>query len=313
MAQARVLVCEFIDEAALEKIPEDISLEYQPNLADDRAALLRALSNVDGLVVRNRTVVDEALLAAAPSLVAIGRIGVGLENFDLTACAARAVAVFPATGANAVSVAEYVFAAMLRLLRGDLQGNEALCVGAWPRQAMIMGEIAGRTLAVIGLGHCGGAVARRARAFDMRVLAVDPYLPASASAWTGLVRTGIEQALAEADVLTLHTPLTVETRHLIDAAALERMKPGAILINSARGPVIDLEAVTASLRSGRLGGAAIDVFPEEPVTVEAAAVFQDAPNLLLTPHIAGVTRESNRRVSFLAVEQTLSEVRRRRG
>ncbi|MBX2855832.1 MAG: hydroxyacid dehydrogenase [Rhodobacteraceae bacterium] len=312
MARARVLVCEFIDEAALANAPEDVVIDYQPNLAADRAALLAALTDVDGLVVRNLTKVDDALLAAAPSLVAIGRIGVGLENFDLAACAARGVAVFPATGANAVSVAEYVFATALRLLRGDLRGNDALCAGAWPREAMIMGEIAGRSMAIIGLGHCGGAVARRARAFDMRVLAVDPYLPASAAAWTGVERVELDQALAEADVLSLHAPLTDETRHLINPAALARMKPGSILINSARGPVIDLAAVAAALRCGRLGGAAIDVYPEEPLTAEAASVFDGAPNLLLTPHIAGVTRESNRRVSILAVTQTLSELRRRR-
>ena len=312
MDRAKILVCEFIDEAALATPLEDVMLDYHPRLADDRAALLAALADVEGLVVRNRTVVDAALLDAAPKLVAIGRIGVGLENFDLAACAAHGVAVFPATGANAVSVAEYVIAAALRLARGDLRGNDALCAGAWPRQAMIMGELAGRTIAIIGLGHCGGAVARRARAFEMRVLAVDPYLPASAAAWTGVTQVSLSEALTEADVLTLHTPLTEETRNMIDAAALRQLKPGALLINSARGPVMDPAAVAAALRTGHLGGAAVDVYPEEPLTAEAASVFADAPNLLMTPHIAGVTCESNRRVSFLAVTQAVDEVRRRR-
>lgn len=308
---ARILVCEFLDDAALGHAPAEASLEYAPELAEDRAALLGAIADVDALVVRNRVQIDAELLDAASSLVAVGRIGVGLENFDLEACARRGVSVFPATGANAASVGEYVIAAMFRLIRGDLVANAEIGGGEWPRQRMIAGEIAGSTLGIVGLGHCGAAAARRARGLEMRVIACDPYLAEDAPAWADVERVDLARVLAEADVLSLHTPLTAETRGLIDREAIERMKPGAILINSARGPVADLVTAADALRAGRLGGAAIDVFDVEPPSPEHRAAIEGAPNLILTPHIAGVTRQSNRRVSIAAIENVVDELRRR--
>lgn len=297
----KIIVCEFIDAEALAAFPAAWSVRYDPGLADDRGALLRSIADADGIIVRNKTLVDADLLAAAPRLAVIGRVGVGLDNFDLEACAARGVAVRSAVGANAQSVAEYVIAALLRLIRGDLAAAPRLIAGAWPRLDMIGGEIAGRRLGLVGLGHCGRAVAVRARALGLSVAASDPYLDPSDPAWAGVERLDQEALFARSDILSLHCPLTDETRGLIDAAALERLPEGAVLINSARGPVIEPAAVAAALRAGRLSGAAIDVYAEEPLTAEAARVFEAAPNLLLTPHIAGVTRQSNRRVSDVAV------------
>lgn len=306
----KVVIAEFMDEIALTAFDSAIALTYDPNLVDDRPRLLAELSDADGLIVRNKTVVDTALLEAAPKLRVVGRHGVGLETIDLAACAARGVAVRPAVGANAVSVAEYVIAAALDLTRKSFASNAAMIAGEWPRQQTIGGELAGKTFGILGLGSIGRTVAARATALEVRLLACDPYVSADDPAWRGIERCDLPTLLAESDILTLHTPLTDETRGLFGAETLAAMKPGATLINSARGHIIDEPALAAALCAGQLGGAAIDVFAAEPLTAEAAQVFRQVPNLILTPHIAGVTIESNARVSRITVANVIEELSR---
>lgn len=306
----KVVVSEFMDEGALAAFEGRAAVDYRPGLVEDRAALEAAVADAAALIVRNRTQVDRALLDAAPGLRVVGRLGVGLDNIDLAACRARGVAVRPATGANTVSVAEYVLATALILLRGAYGASDRVAAGAWPRSALIGGEAAGRCLGLWGYGGIARAVAERARAFGMRVIAHDPYLAADDPAWAQVRRVGTEALLAEADVLSLHLPLTDETRNLIDAAALARMRPGAILINTARGGIVDEMAAVAALKAGRLGGAALDVFAGEPLDAATGARFAGVPNLILTPHIAGVTAEANARVSTLTVANVLEELAR---
>lgn len=309
---SEIVVTEFMHEPALAGFAPR-SVAYEPTLVDDRARLLAALGEARAIVVRNRTQVDAALLAVAPRLRVVGRLGVGLDNIDLEACRARGLAVRPATGANAPSVAEYVVAAALALTRGAFASNGPMLAGAWPRTALIGGEIAGRTLGLYGYGVIARETAARARALDMRIVACDPHLPADDPAWASAERLDRETLLAEADVLSLHVPLTPETCNLIDAAALARMKPGAVLVNTARGGVVDEPALAAALRAGRLGGAALDVFATEPLTAEAARVFEGCPNLIVTPHVAGVTKEGDVRVSRLTVANVIEELERADG
>ena len=296
----RIVATEFMDEAALADLDADVL--YDPALVDDRAATLAAVAAADAVIVRNRTQVDAELLAAAPRLRCVGRLGVGLDNIDIKACAKRNVSVHPATGANAASVAEYVIGALLVLVRGCFGANAAMLAGGWPRGALGGGgEIGGRTLGLVGFGTIAREVASRARALGMTVIAHDPVLAADNPAWRDVGRVALHDLLARADAVSLHVPLTDETRGLIDADALAAMKPSAVLVNTARGGVVDEAALADALRAGRLGGAALDVFEEEPLGAEAARAFEGCPNLVLTPHVAGVTAEANDRVSRLTV------------
>lgn len=304
----KIIVSEFMDETALSAFGPEAEVLYDPTLVDNRAALLAALAGTTGLIVRNRTQVNRALLEAAPDLRVVGRLGVGLDNIDMAACADRGVAVKPATGANTLSVAEYVISTTLTLLRGAYGSQAGMIAGDWPRNALIGSEASGRTMGLLGFGGIARAVAARARALGMTIAAYDPYLPTDDPAWQGVTRCSIDGLLKCSDVLSIHVPLTDQTRGLIDADALARMKPGAIVINTARGGVVDEPALAEVLRAGRLGGAALDVFEVEPLSAEAGQLFNGIDNLVLTPHIAGVTKEGNIRVSAITVENVRREL-----
>ncbi|MGE0311207.1 MAG: NAD(P)-dependent oxidoreductase [Lautropia sp.] len=299
----RVLVTEFMDEAAVASLAArraDFTVDYRPALVDDRAALLAQVADAAALIVRNRTQVDAALLAEAPALKVVGRLGVGLDNIDTQACERAGVAVYPATGANALAVAEYVIFSTMLLLRGLLAATPAVAAGAWPRGPLSSGrEASGKTLGLVGFGGIGRLVAQRARALGMRVIATDPALPADAAAWQehGVARVELDALVGESDAISLHVPLVESTRGLFGADRIARMKRGAVLINTSRGGVVDEAALAAALREARIGGAALDVFEREPLPADS--VLADVPNLLLTPHVAGVTLESNERVSAM--------------
>lgn len=301
-----IVVTEFMDAAALEALRAAHPVHYDPELAEAPDRLTAMLAGTRALIVRDRTRVDAGLLAHGPGLRVVGRLGAGLDNIDLAACRERRVEVIPATGANADSVAEYVILTVGVLLRGAFASTAAVAAGAWPREALSAGrEMAGKTLGVIGFGDIGRRVARLARAFGMRVIAHDPVLPNDHSGWseTATERVALEALVAMADAVTLHVPLTDATRGLVSATCLAAMRPGAVLVNTARGGVVDEAALAAALREGRLGGAALDVFEVEPLP--PMSPLAGVPNLLLTPHIAGVTQESNSRVSTLIAERVL--------
>ncbi len=299
---ADVVISEFMDEAAIRGGLAGFDVYYDPGLVDRPGDLLDLIADARALIVRNRTQVRGLLLDAARQLRVVGRLGVGLDNIDLAACAARGVAVHPATGANDRSVAEYVICVAMILLRGAYGATARIAEGAWPRDELIGREIADRTMGLVGFGGTAREVARRAMALGMRVIAFDPHLSPDSFAAFGVEPRDLHALLGEADVVSLHVPLTPDTAGLIGASAIAGMKPDAVLVNAARGGVLDEDALVAALRTGRLGGAALDVFAQEPLSPAAAARFAGLPNLILTPHIAGVTRESNTRVSWLTVE-----------
>ena len=301
-----VVITEFMDETALAQFGSDFCLSYAPDLVDDRERLLAAVASAAAVIVRNRTRVDEELLDAAPDLKVVGRLGVGLDNIDTRQCASRGIAVCPATGANTLSVAEYVTGTSMVLTRGAYSTTADMVAGNWPRATLGQGgEVAGQRLGLIGFGGIARAVAAMAWDLGMSVVAHDPHLPVNHPAWADAERCSLEEVLTKSDIVSLHIPLAPETRNLIDAAAIARMKPGAILINTARGGIVDEAALVAALKSGHLAGAALDVFETEPLTAEAGAKFKDTPNLILTPHIAGVTREANERVSAVTVANVI--------
>jgi (S)-sulfolactate dehydrogenase len=292
-----VVISEFMDEAAIAEHLGGFEVLYDPKLVDEPRRLESALRDCRALVVRNRTQVRGALLDAAPQLRVVGRLGVGLDNIDVAACTGRGIRVYPATGANDLAVAEYVICAAMLLLRRAWFATEAVAAGKWPRMALIGQELAGKRLGLVGFGAIARLTARKALAMGMSVAAHDPFVEPRDEAWRGIERLELPRLLATSDVVSLHTPLTPQTRHLIDAAAIRQMMSGAILINAARGGVVDEGALIEALRSKRLGGAALDVFESEPLTAAAGEAWRDLPNLVLTPHIAGVTEESNVRVS----------------
>ena len=303
---SKVVIAEFMDEDAIRASLGDFEVVYDPKLVDDASALAAAVRDADGLIVRNRTQVRGALLDDASNLKVVGRLGVGLDNIDVDACARRGITVYPASGANDVAVAEYVIGTAMLLLRGAYGATQRVAAGTWPRNALMGREMAGKRLGLIGLGAIARETAQRAVAFGMEVSAYDPMLGPDHPAWRpayGLIASEtLDTLVASSDVISLHVPLTPATCGMIGPEVVARMKPGAILINAARGGIVDVAAVAEALKAGRLGGAALDVFDAEPLDAAAGRIFLDVPNLVLTPHIAGVTVESNIRVSRVTAD-----------
>ncbi|MBU2957888.1 hydroxyacid dehydrogenase [Paracoccus sp. 1_MG-2023] len=308
---SRIVISEFMDEDAVVRLTGATSTAYQPDLVDRPDDLRRTIASAEVLIVRNRTRVDAALLDAAPGLRAVGRLGVGLDNIDLPACKERGITVWPATGANDLAVCEYVITTAMMLLRGAYLASDRVAAGEWPRQSLIGREMSGRVMGLLGFGSIARQVAGCARALGMQVIAHDPHLPAGDPAWAAATSVGFEQLMEGADVLSLHVPLTSQTWHVIDRAALARMQPRAVLINAARGGVVDEDALASALREGRLAGAALDVFETEPLQAEAGSRLAGIDNVILTPHVAGVTEESNVRVSNLIADKVLAHLKER--
>ena len=305
---ADVLITEFMDKGVAAELTADYDVFWDPDLWNKRDELVEQVKSARAIVVRNATQVDAELIAAATNLEIVARMGVGLDNIDLDTCKSRGIEVCPSIGANAASVAEYVIATALILLRGQAYFSTAKVAGGeWDRQSLAGGvELAELKMGIIGFGSIGQVTAAKARAMGMEILAYDAMIPESASVWNGVKRSNLEDLIAASDVISLHCPLLPETRGLIGSAQIARMKQGAVLINSARGGIVDESACAAALKSGHLGGVALDTLDTEPITAQTGTLFKDIPNLILTPHVAGVTKNSNRRIAEVAA----SNVRR---
>jgi len=296
-----------MDQKAIDEAPKEYDVHYDPELVDKPDELKAFLKDARALVVRNRTQVNQDLLDAAPDLKVVGRLGVGLDNIDLNACKSRGIAVCPATGANDVSVAEWVITSLMMLFRGAFLATSQMMEGVWPRQECMGSETGGKVLGLIGFGGIAREVAKRALDLGMKTLAYDPYLPGDEPCWQGTQKIEqLKDLLQQAHVVSLHIPLTKETSHLINADTIAQMKKGALLVNAARGGVVDEKAMVEAITSGHLGGAALDVFENEPLTKAGAVLFDGVANLILTPHIAGVTIESNQRVSQVTMKNVIN-------
>ena len=306
----RIVICEPMDERAVARLADAHDVFYDASLVDDPARLAAEAAGADTLIVRHRTQVRGELLAALVRCDVIGRLGIGLDNIDLETCRTRGIRVIPATGANALSVAEYVIAASLLLLRGAYQSSSEVGAGWWPRAKLANGrETAGRTLGLVGFGSIGRVTAQLAQGVGMEVIAFDAVLGAShpSFAAAGVRAVTLDELCAQADVVSLHVPLAAPTQHLFNAARIAAMQPGSVLVNTASGGIVDEAALASALRSGHLGGAALDVFATEPLT--GTNPFAGCPNLLLTPHIAGVSAQSNERVSAMIADRVLEALR----
>ena len=292
-----ILITEFITRQALDFLSQKYAVIYLPDSYSRRADLLKLSSEVDAIIVRNLTQVDQELLCIAKQLKVVGRLGVGLENIDLDYCKNHGIQVFPATGANAQSVAEYVVSTAVVLMRGLLVATPLTVSGQWPRSKFIeQREAHGKTLGIVGLGSIGREVAKKASAFGFKCVAYDPLIVGTSVSIDQLTIPlfGLEKLLNQSAVVTLHLPLLDSTKGLFSGPTLDLMQDGAFLVNTSRGQIVDEEALADRLRSGRLGGAAMDVFAKEPA--KDLSHFAGIENIFLTPHISGVTFESNDRV-----------------
>ncbi len=264
-------------------------------------AALKDPAQLDALIVRSRTKVTRDLLSRMPNLKVVGRAGVGVDNIDLEAARARGVIVVNAPQATTEAVAEHTIALLFAVARSIPQADATMKQGRWEKKRFMGIELAGRTLGLIGLGRIGAAVARRARGLGMQVVAYDPYLRPEAIRERGAEpMASLEDLYARADVVSVHVPLTKETRHLIDQEAFARMKDGVILLCTARGGVVDEEALLQALESGRVYAAGLDVFAQEP---PGATPLVTHPRVVATPHIAAQTREAQARVALDIVQE----------
>jgi D-3-phosphoglycerate dehydrogenase / 2-oxoglutarate reductase len=296
----RVLVAEAVAPEGVQLLRAHHEVDERPGLSRDE--LCAILPGYDALIVRSQVQVDAALIAAGSRLAVIGRAGVGVDNVDLEAATRAGIVVVNAPTGNTIAAAEHTLALLYGLARKTAAADASVRRGEWRRAEFTGLELRGRTLGIIGLGKIGQAIAVRARAMEMEVLGVDPFVTAEAAANHGVELVSLDELLARADVVTVHVPLTRATRGLIGRKAIGRMKPGAIVLNVARGGVVDEAALAEGLRSGQLGGAGIDVFEQEP---PVGSPLLDAPNTLLTPHLGASTAEAQILVSEEVAAQVL--------
>jgi D-3-phosphoglycerate dehydrogenase / 2-oxoglutarate reductase len=293
----KVIVADKISERGVRLLQEQPGWNI---VLTTKETLNTEIAGAEALIVRSATKVTAELLDMAPKLRAVGRAGVGVDNIDLEAATKRGVLVMSTPGGNAVSVAEHTFALLLALARQVPQLDKAIHEGRWEKSSAAGTEVRGKTLGLIGLGRIGSEVAVRAEAFDMRVLAYDPFISEAAAREVSVELVPLEKLLAESDFVSLHTALSSATQNLINAATIEKMKTGARIINAARGELIDEAALAAALKSGKLAGAALDVFAEEPPKNSPLIVLS---NVIATPHVAGSTTEAQEEVGTQVAAQ----------
>jgi len=296
----RILVVEPLAPQGVELLRGHHEVDERPGLSHEEIAAL--LPEYDALVVRSQVKVDADLIAAGTRLVVIGRAGVGVDNVDLEAATRAGITVVNAPTGNTIAAAEHTLALLYGLARRTAAADASMRRGEWKRSQFTGVELRGKTLGIVGLGKIGQAIAVRARAMEMTVIGSDPFVTAEQATNLGVELVAFEALIERADVITVHVPMTRATRGLINAAAIERMKPGVFLLNVARGGILDEADVAAALQAGRIAGAAIDVFETEP---PVGSPLLDAPNTLLTPHLGASTAEAQVAVAEEVAEQIL--------
>jgi D-3-phosphoglycerate dehydrogenase / 2-oxoglutarate reductase len=296
VADARVLVKEPIAEAGVDLLRRQFQVDVDVDGGPDRLA--ETIGGYDALIVRSKTKVTADLIDRAPRLKVIGRAGTGVDNVDVAAATRRGIIVANAPGSNMVAAAEHAIGLLLAVARNIPQADAALRAGRWERRNGV--ELAGKTLGVVGLGRIGQLVAARALGLGMRVIAHDPFVPEERARELGVTPVTLAELWAGAEFVTLHAPLTSDTRHLVDAEAIAAMRPGVRIVNAARGDLLDLDALVAALRSGHVAGAGLDVFPTEPYTEGEVLTL---PNVVVTPHLGASTQEAQDRAGVIVAEQ----------
>ncbi len=281
-------------------------LERSPGMSVDvrsplpPAALIEACRDADALIVRSATRVTSDVFAQCPQLKVVGRAGVGVDNVDVEAATARGVVVMNTPGGNSISAAEHTFSLLCSLVKNIPQAAASMKAGRWEKSRFVSTELSGKTLGIIGLGRIGSEVARRAKGFNMRVLVADPFVTAERAADLGLELADLPELYAEADFITIHTPLTDQTRNLICAATLAQMKKSVRLVNCARGGIVNEADLYDALAAGTIAGAALDVFAKEPLT---ESPLLGLPNFIATPHLGASSEEAQEAVAVEIAEQ----------
>ncbi|MEX2247253.1 MAG: phosphoglycerate dehydrogenase [Dehalococcoidia bacterium] len=302
----RILVADQIAEDGIAILRREAQVDVRTGLSPKELSAI--IGDYRALVVRSETKVTAEVFAAAKQLQAVGRAGVGVDNIDLDAATARGVIVVNAPLGNTISAAEHTIGLMLALARHIPDADASLRGGEWKRSAFAGVEVREKTLGVIGLGNVGSEVARRAKGLDMNVVAYDPFVSPDRASMLGIeLADSLDDVIRRADFLTLHTKLTAETKHQIGERELAMMKPGARLINAGRGELIDLDALVAAVDAGRIAGAAIDVFPQEPPDMASPVLHN--PKIIVTPHLGALTSEAQERVAIDVAHQILAILR----
>src|SRR5213076_1820505 len=301
----KVVVAEKISPSAVDLLREPRWTVVTPEQMD--GTLSGQLESADALIVRSAVQVDGPLLANARKLRVIGRAGVGVDNIDLDAATRQGIAVMNTPGANAIAVAEHTLAMMLAMARPIGRANELMHAGKWEKKSLQGTELRGKTLGIVGLGRVGVEVARRAKAFGMKVIAYDPFVSQQLARDLEIELSNLDSLYAASDYISLHVGLTPQTQGMINAAALAKMKKNVRLVNCARGELIDDAALVEALKSGHVAGAALDVFTQEPPKDNPLLA---APNVIATPHIAGSTNEAQELVGVQIAMQVREYLKR---
>jgi D-3-phosphoglycerate dehydrogenase / 2-oxoglutarate reductase len=299
----RILVCDGLEKTGVEilRAAHGIAVDERPSI--DKFELAEIIGDYEGLIVRSKTKVTAELIERAARMRVIGRAGTGVDNIDVPAATGRGIVVMNAAAGNMVTTAEHTWAMLMALARQIPQADASMRAGRWEKKRFLGVELMGKTLGVIGLGRIGSTVAERARAFGMTVIGYDPYFTAEAAAEMGIEMVALDELFPRADFITVHTPLTPETRGIINAASMEKMKDGVRIINCARGGLVDEAALVDALRGGKVAGAALDVFAQEPTPVDNPLLGFE--QVIVTPHLGASTAEAQLSVATMIAEQLL--------
>lgn len=294
-----VLALDNVDKRAVDLLEQAEGIQVTAG-ALNREQTLQAVAQADAIIIRSATTADAELIAHAPRLKVIARAGVGVDNVDLDAATAQGIAVMNTPDGNTISTAEHTLGLMLALARFIPQGHVSLQSGKWDRKSFVGVELRGKTLGIVGFGRIGRAVARRALAFEMTVIAHDPFIPADIGADLGVAMVDLETLFARSDFITLHSVITDETRTMINASSISKMKKGVRIVNAARGALINERDLAEAIQSGHVAGAALDVYAEEPPPPNHPLI--GLPNVIDTPHLAASTTDAQINVGIDAAQ-----------
>jgi len=297
----KILITEFMDVEYVELLKTNFDVTINHDLSTNNGELKKIINSFDALIVRNKTQVNKEVLYKANNLKFVGRLGVGLDNIDTEYCKNHNIHVQPATGMNADSVAEYVFNTALTLLKNIPLMHQETLNGNWPRTSISSRELRGKTIGLLGFGLIAKKVSTLAKVFDTQIIAYDPYLDSSVGNQFNAKLLDLNEVFKLSDVISVHLPLTKNTKNILNYAAFEKMLKQPIIINSSRGSIVNEEDLIRAYQEKLISGFALDVYNTEPVPKSFLEKIKKNTNCILTPHVAGVTEESNKRVSeFIA-------------
>ena len=300
-AKTKILITDHISEEGIRKLREFGDVEIQVGVSEEE--LKARIAGYDALIVRSGTKVTREVIEAGTRLKVIGRAGVGVDNIDVDSATERGIMVVNAPGANTISAAEHTIGMLLSLSRKIPAANQSLKSGEWSRKKYMGVEVNGKVLGIIGLGRVGGEVAKRAKGLGMRVVAYDPFISQDKAGELGVSLMGFSEVLSISDFITIHTPLMKDTYHLIGKDEFEKMKEGVRIINCARGGIIDENALVEAIKSGKVAGAALDVFEQEPPPMDSDLLKLDS--VIVTPHLGASTEEAQRAAAIVIADEVI--------